>query len=83
MSSDTADHLSSAPTFSLGSVTFRCWVTDNGQRYEWRSTCGRYFAGRNGAHHWSSTDRNLVGSEFPTLKAAMQMAINVGRAKAA
>jgi len=40
------DRLSDVPSFSIGNVTWRCWVTDNGQRYEWRSTCGRYRVGR-------------------------------------
>jgi len=40
------DRLSDVPAFTLGRTEWRCWVTDSGQRYEWRSTCGRYRVGR-------------------------------------
>lgn len=42
----SADRLSTAAEFATGQVTWRCWITDDGQRLEWRSTCGRYRAGR-------------------------------------
>jgi hypothetical protein len=42
----SSERLGGGPAFVLNGVTWRCWVTDSGQRYEWRSTCGRYRAGR-------------------------------------
>lgn len=73
------DHLSTVPVFSINGVTFRCWVTDAGQRYEWRSTCGRYSAGRSGKHHWASINRRVIGDQFASLKSAMQMAVSAER----
>ena len=45
MSTDT---LAGAPPFKIAGVTFRCWITDEGQRFEWRSNCNRYRVGRRG-----------------------------------
>ena len=42
----STDRLSTTPSFALLGVTWRCWITDGGHRYEWRSTCGRFRAGR-------------------------------------
>lgn len=74
-----ADHLSSAPPFSLGAITFRCWVTDGGQRYEWRSECGRFVAGRSGAEFWARADGRGAGDRHLSLRAAMAAAIAAGR----
>lgn len=79
---NVADHLSSAPPFSLGAVTFRCWVTAKGQRYEWRSECGRFVAGRSGAEFWARADGRGTGDRHRSLKAAMEAAIAAGRAAA-
>ena len=74
----STDHPSTVDIFSIGDVTFRCWVTDDGSRYEWRSTCGRYRAGRNVgmASCWSMRDDRPVGHQYETLKRAMCAAVS-------
>ncbi len=32
---------STVPDFMCEGVTWQCWIVDDGQRYAWRSTCGR------------------------------------------
>lgn len=75
----SGDYLSSAPPFTIGDVTWRCWVTDGGQRYEWRSECGRFIAGRSGAEYWSRADGRPCGNQHHTLRAAMVAAIRRAR----
>ena len=79
----TTDRLSSAPPFRIGNTTFRCWVTDNGQRYEWRSEGDRIVAGRgDGALYWARIDGELAGADFPSPSSAMLSAMSRGRAAA-
>lgn len=68
-----ADHLADVPSFTVDGVTFRCWVTEQGQRYEWRSTDGRCFAGRNvgSATCWASVDRRMIGESYVTTRDLM------------
>lgn len=68
-----ADRKSTAPPFTIGGTTFQCWITDDGQRYEWRSADGRLTVGRNTGRSscWGRRGGNLVGSSYPSLKAAM------------
>ena len=74
------DHLSSVPEFSTGHVLWRCFVADDGQRYVWRSLCGRYEAGRDFERRqcWAKKDGRLIGW-YQYLKAAMVAAISEGR----
>jgi len=67
----SADHLSSVPAFTTGAVTWRCWITDGGQRYEWRSTCGKFRAGRALAFCWARSGDRIVGKAYKTLSDAM------------
>lgn len=77
------DYLSSAPVFTLVDVTWRCWVTDNGHRYEWRSECGRLTAGRSGAEYWARADGRKCGESHHNLRAAMAAAMQAARRAAA
>lgn len=79
----TADRLSSAPPFTLAGITWRCWVTDRGQRYEWRSEDGWLAAGRSGPVFWARADGRWAGDRHPTLRAAMAAAIGAARRAAA
>lgn len=79
----STDRLSEAPNFELLGVTFRCWITDDGQRFEWRSTCGRFRAGRVLAVCWSRAGDRIVGKGFKTLRLAMEAAIETGARKRA
>lgn len=74
------DRLSSAPPFTIGDVTFRCWITDDGQRFEWRSECGHYVAGRSGALYWARGNGRDAGHQHKSLRSAMEAAIASGRA---
>ncbi len=65
------DYLAGLPHFSIGAIKFRAWVTDNGHRYEWRSTCGRYRAGNRRGRAWAWACGRLVGEGFETLRSAM------------
>lgn len=70
----SADRLSdTTPPFEIAGITWRGWIVDSGQQYEWRSDCGRYRAGRNigAGTHWASCGGPLVGHEYPTLRFAM------------
>ena len=66
------DRLSTSPNFTMHGVTWRCWITDEGGRYEWRSTCGRFRAGRSLA----AADP----SAFPPGKAPTFVAVHWARA---
>lgn len=72
------------PLFTLGPVTWRCWVLDDGC-YEWRSEGGRGAAGRNTGTStcWASLDGELVIKEAPTLRDAMAAASTAARRRAA
>jgi hypothetical protein len=73
------DHSSAVPHFTIAGVTFACWVVDDGQRYVWRSTCGRYAAGRMVRAYWSRRDGRVVGAEFLSLKLAMVTAVGAAQ----
>lgn len=73
------DHLSAVPPFTLTGVVWRCWVTDGGQRFEWRSDDGRLTAGRDGAEYWARADGRLAGGRHTSLRAAMAAAIGAVR----
>lgn len=77
------DCLSTVPTFALGDSVWRCWVTDNGQRYEWRSTCGRMRAGRRDGLWRAVVDGREVYGSHESLKAAMQAAHRASERRAA
>lgn len=81
------DKLSSAPPFSLGNVTFRLWITENGQQYEWRSNRGELSVGRNvgSSTCWAKAGPRVVGRNFRNLKEAMVEAVRsaMGRSLAA
>lgn len=70
------DIRSSAPDFTCNGITFRCWITDAGGRYEWRSLDGRLFVGRNvgSGTCWARAGRQRVGTAYRDLKTAMQAA---------
>jgi hypothetical protein len=84
--------------FIVAGVIFHCWVTDDGQRYEWRSVCGRFRVGRRGyskierddgttelhTHHFAVVDGREIGARFASLRQAMLTAISkAGLRKAA
>lgn len=62
---------SSAPDFKLRGITWECWIVDDGQAYEWRSSCGRYAVIRDGEHWRAKRGERLGQIEYPTIKAAM------------
>lgn len=69
------DSRSTVPCFSVAGVTFECWVTDAGHRYEWRSTCKRAAAGRQVALCWAVVDGRRIGDQYETLRRAMLAAV--------
>lgn len=72
MSAATTDERrSSAPEFTIDGVRFACWVTDAGQRYEWRSACGRAAVWRAGRTILARADGSGIGSQFVSLRHAM------------
>ncbi len=93
----TAERLSDVPKFTLRGVVWRCWIVPDGlnelglsgERFVWRSVCGRYAAGRLGyrrvgdgtlqALHWARRNGRVVGAEFPTNRAAMAAAQDTRR----
>lgn len=79
------DHLATSPPFTVAGVTFRCWVTDGGHRYEWRSTDGRCRVGRNvgNAMCWAIADGRVLGTHFASLKLAMIAAVRAADRRAA
>lgn len=78
------DRLTGAPQFELHGVTWRCWAMDEGgQRLEWRSTCGRFTAGRHLALCWSRAGERIIGKNYRTLREAMAAAIEAGAKKSA
>jgi hypothetical protein len=60
-------------TFAIGTTVFRCEVTADGQRFEWRSDDGQLVAGRNVGKgtHWARARGTVIGRNFATLRAAM------------
>lgn len=74
----STDHLTGAPSFDVHGVTWRCWSTDDGQRLEWRSTCGRFRAGRDRTFCWSVFEGRIIEKSFRTLREAMAAAIDAG-----
>ena len=77
------DRRSTVPTFTVAGVTFVCWIVDDGNRYVWRSECGRYAAGRIGRLCWARRDGQVVGAEFPSLKFAMSVAVGAAQRRSA
>jgi hypothetical protein len=76
------EYPSSVPTFAILGATFCCWTAtdaDGGQRYVWRSTCGRFAVGRRGRLCWARSDGRIVGGEFDTMKLAMIAAVGAAR----
>lgn len=71
----SAERCRSIPCFTLYGVTFECWALADG-RLEWRSTCGRFAAGRDGAEFWAMSRGRLAGSAYASLKIAMGAAIH-------
>jgi hypothetical protein len=75
----TQDHPSpTAPPFTAGSITFRCWIIDGGHRLEWRSADGELRVGRNvgKATHWAMAADRPAGHAHRSLKAAMLAAVD-------
>lgn len=70
--------VSDVPEFTVGRVTFRCWIVNGA--YEWRSVCGRFRAGRRGAWCWSSAHGRELGQQYSSLGAAMTGAVASGGA---
>ena len=58
-------------TFKIDGVKFDCWIVDDGHRYEWRSTCGQAFAGRDVQTFWARANGRDLGKGFGTLRLAM------------
>jgi hypothetical protein len=85
------DHPSTVPPFTIPGATFVCWIVDDGpneagipgQRYVWRSTCGRYAVGRRVRTYWARRDGRVVGANFLTSKLAMIAAVSGARREAA
>lgn len=67
------DHRSSAPDFTLNGITWQCWVI-NGGSFEWRSTCGRYAAWRDGKVYRARRGERAGQIEYSSLKEAMTAA---------
>lgn len=63
-------------TFQLGDVTWHCWVVDGG-RYEWRSSCQRFRAWREGYQVLASCDGHPAQTQR-NLRAAMVFAQSEG-----
>lgn len=70
----SADHKSSAPRFTLANVIWQCWVVDDGQAYEWRSSCGRFTVRRNVRLFAAREGERILGKQFQTIRAAMEAA---------
>jgi len=79
-----SDRMADVPPFTLGAVTWRCWVIDE-DRYEWRSEGGRGAAGRNegSATCWASLDGIVVEAAASTLREAMHAASAAARRRTA
>ena len=69
------DRPSAAPDFTLRGIRFQCWITDAGQRFEWRSICGRFVVGRLGPRWWARAEGRDKGSHHATPRAAMEAAL--------
>ncbi len=63
-------------TFQLGDVTWRYWNID-GERFEWRSSCQPFRAGRDGHRVLASCDGRPARTQR-TLRAAMIFAQSEG-----
>lgn len=61
---------SSAPPYSIGDLTFECWIVENGQRYVWETACG-YAITREGRHFHAVADRQSIARHCLSLKHAM------------
>ena len=72
----TPDRRSTVQPFTTYGVTFECWITADGQHLEWRSTCGRFQAGRDGGEFWARSRGGDAGRQHASLKLAMEAAIH-------
>lgn len=67
----SAERRSAAPPFTIDGVRFDCWVTESGQRYEWRSACGLAAVWRAGRAISARANGAGLGSHFVSLRQAM------------
>lgn len=65
---------SSVPPFTLGAVTWTCWVEDGG-RYVWRCPEGRLAVARTGRDWRAAVAGRDVGHAYVSPKAAMLAAM--------
>lgn len=79
----TEDKRSTVPAFAVYGIEFVCWVSGKTGQYEWRSSCGRFVAGRDGHEFWALADSEPVRRRFSNLKAAMAGAIQSRQERAA
>lgn len=88
--SETKERPSTLPIFDIDSVCFRCFISDGGMRYVWRSipdadsetpeTGSTALAvGRIGATTWARSGGKIVGRDFATIRDAMVAAIAARR----
>lgn len=67
------------PAFKNFAVTWQCWIVDEGQAYEWRSTCNQYRVRRNERVFVAMREARIIGKHYPTIRAAMDAAQGVTR----
>lgn len=74
-----AESASSAPPFTLIGVKWKCWVIEDGQAYEWRSSCGKFSVTRNARTFVGKREGRIIGKGYSTIREAMSAAQGVMR----
>lgn len=77
----TPDTRSSVDPFTIAGITFHCWATDNGHRYEWRSDHLKSGRVSGSPLCWASISNRSLGKSFHNLKAAMFAAVTASRSE--
>lgn len=87
---ETKERPSMLPIFDIHGVCFRCFVSDAGMRYVWRSIPNAdsdipeagstaLAVGRIGATTWARSGGKIVGRDYATIRDAMVAAIAARR----
>lgn len=79
------DRRSTVETFTINRATFTCWITADGagQRYEWRSACGRYAVWRVGREVLARAGNRLLRCGAVGLSTAMSHITSIDERRAA